>query len=229
MPQTERAYVVLETGENTGGIVFAKTLRQARRRGAEEFCDGEPAHVIAYRAKWADWCAPSGIVHASLMIEYGWRFECHGCANQITLEWLAESELTTDDVIGTQGSVVYCCAACKDADDRVEAEKRRVGDAFLEEMRSYLRQRFGDVNIHDTGDSFRPRAYVLAQDGAYGIGEAALWFDFPGMTHGPASLEFRWPYSFRWDGIGPVNFSYHCAFGDKAAFHNFLFGTGMAA
>lgn len=221
MPTTERAYVVLEAGENTGGIVFAKTLRQARRRGAATFADCEPEEVISYRAKWADWCAPSGIVHASLMIEYGWHFECHGCANEITLEWLAESELTTDDVIGTQGSIVYCCAACKEADDRVEAEKRRVGTAFLDTMRESVRQRLGDVTFHGTDDAFKPTAYVLEQDGAYGIGRAALHFDFPGMSIAPATVEFEWPYSFRWDGIGPVNLTYRCCAGDKEAFEHF--------
>lgn len=221
MPSTERAYVVVEASENTGGIVFAKSAKQARRRGACEFADGEPEHVLAYRAKWADWCAPSGIVHASLMIEYGWHFECHGCANKIDLDWLAENSLSTQDVLGIQGSVVYCCAECKAADDRVEAEKRRVGEAFLETMRAVVRQRFGDVTFHGATDDFKPSAYVLAQDGAYGIGSAALHFDFPGMTIAPASIEFRWPYSSRWDGIGPVNLIYRCCVGDKGAFENF--------
>jgi len=221
MPSTERAYVVLEAGENTGGIIFAKTNRQARRRGAQEFCDGEPEHVVTYRAKWADWCAPSGIVHASLMIEYGWHFECHGCANRIDLDWLAENNLSTEDVIGTQGSLVYCCAACKTADELIEAEKRRVGEGFLETMRAAVRQRFGDVKFHGSGDAFKPTSYVLEQDGAYGIGRAALHFDFPGMSIAPATIEFEWPYSFRWDGIGPVNLTYRCCGGDKAAFENF--------
>jgi hypothetical protein len=211
----------VEADDNSGGIVFAKSAKQARRRGACEFGDGEPEHVIAYRAKWADWCAPSGIVHASLMIEYGWHFECHGCANRIDLDWLAENNLSTEDVIGTQGSVVYCCAHCKAADERVEAEKKRVGEAFLETMRAVVRQRFGDVNFHDVDDDFKPSAYILPQDGAYGIGSATIHFDFPGMAIAPATIEFRWPYSFRWDGIGPVKLVYRCCAGDQKAFEQF--------
>lgn len=109
--KADRAYAAL-AGE-TGGIVFARTLKQARYIGARKYTDGVVEHIVCIRAKWADWCAPSGIVHASDMIERGWKFECRGCDNEISPEWLAESELATIDVIGTQDGDVFCCAACK--------------------------------------------------------------------------------------------------------------------
>lgn len=110
--RNDRAYVATASDE-IGGIVFARTLKQARRVGAERYTDGVVSQIICYRAPWADWCAPSGIVHASLLVEHGWTLQCRGCANDITLEWLTESELEPMDVIGIQDGDVFCCAACK--------------------------------------------------------------------------------------------------------------------
>ncbi|KQV27881.1 hypothetical protein ASC97_05830 [Rhizobium sp. Root1203] len=147
--------------------------------------------------------------------------ECHGCGNDISQEWLEESCLSTQDVIGVQGGRVFCCAPCKTRDDEVESEKRRFEGEFIETLRAVVRQRFGDVKFHGTGDAFRPGAYILSQDGAYGVGEAMLHFEFPGMSIAPATIEFRWPFSFRWDGIGPVNLVYRCCAGDRLAFEEF--------
>jgi hypothetical protein len=107
-----RAYLVREAATDNGGIVFAKTLRQARRDGARDYADGDEAHVICFRAKWADWCAPAGIVQASLLVEYGWRFECTGCTEEISLDTVTARGLSVDDVIGVQNGPIYCCAAC---------------------------------------------------------------------------------------------------------------------
>ena len=65
-----KAYSVLETDENTGGIVFASRKEQAIRRATARYFDGEEPETVCQRAPWADQHANSG-VPASLMIQHG--------------------------------------------------------------------------------------------------------------------------------------------------------------
>ncbi len=221
------AYAVTENDDNTGAIYFARHDIVARKAGANDWAGGELSYVTCRRAPWADWCADSGIVHASLMIDHGRHFECHGCGATIDEDFLAEEGLTTDDVIGTQHGRIFCCARCKAGFDNVEAEKERVGSEFLDQMRDIIRRRFGDVVFTD-GEYTKPHVYVIEQDGAFSIGQAVVSFEFPGMAIGPANLRYDWPYSFAWDGIGPVKPHYtHCN-GDLEAFNAFVEATRHA-
>lgn len=219
------AYAVTENDENTGSIYFARHAISARRRGADEYGDGELSAVSCRRAPWADWCADAGFVPASLMIGHGWHFECHGCGQHIDDDFLREAGLSTDDVIGIQDGPVFCCARCKLGHDAVEAEKKRVGADFLDVLRNEVRRRFGDVAFPDPAREGSQHVYVIEQDGAYSIGQAAVSFEFPGIQFGPAVLRYDWPYSFAWDGIGPVRTRVTWCNGDDEAFLAFAEAT----
>jgi hypothetical protein len=73
-----KAYQVLETGDGTGGIIYAKTNAQARREGACTFGSGDFFGVECRRASWADQYAPHGPSRSDLF-EMGWWFECEEC------------------------------------------------------------------------------------------------------------------------------------------------------
>jgi hypothetical protein len=62
-----RAFKVLETGDGTGGIVYAKTNAQARREGAQQFGSGDFFGVECSRAPQFDLFAD------------GWWMECEEC------------------------------------------------------------------------------------------------------------------------------------------------------
>jgi len=87
------AYAVQEEDEGTGGIVFARSNVEARRRGSSEFGDGDFNWGKATRARWADAYAP-GPVPISVMIENGWWFCCQHTGIRIDSEhkgkWFAD-------------------------------------------------------------------------------------------------------------------------------------------
>lgn len=221
-----RAYSVLEKGENTGGIVFARSDIEARKRGSCEWSDGDIASVECRRAHWADAYATVGVIEASAAVEQGWHFECNGCGMSIDTYSLEEEDKDVQGVVGTMDSWIFCCAECKDQSDKIEAQKKAVGASFLDELRRVITRRFGDVEICGTyDDAFFPHVYVIEQDGAFSIGQANVHFTFPGQKIAPATLRYEWPYSFRWDAIGPLLPYFTCCNGDVEAFQAFADAT----
>ncbi len=124
-PRPLRAYAVLETCENTGGIVFAQHAIVARRWGSCEYADGDITSVTCRRAPWADRFASLGAVEARAAVAHGWRFECHGCGMNTDEYGLADDEKDVDGVIGTMDSLVFCCSACRVG--HVAQENRKEG------------------------------------------------------------------------------------------------------
>ena len=218
-----KAYAVLETGEDTGGIVFARRDIEARKRGSCEYADGEISSVTCRRAHWADEYSETQRVPVLAAIQQGWRFECHGCGASLDEDWFYESGKPMEGVVGFMEGQVFCCAECKAADDAVERRKKATGEEFLETLRAIVRKRFGDV---DFVDGFgREHVYVIHEEGAYGIGQAFVSFSFPGQSIAPTSLKYQFPYSFSWDGIGCPKPYFTCANGDREAFEAFAVAT----
>ncbi len=73
------AYQVLEDGDGSGGIVFAKTNAHAARLGSAEFGDGEFDWGRASRLPWADAYVEQGYVPRRVMWAHGWWFTCDRC------------------------------------------------------------------------------------------------------------------------------------------------------
>jgi hypothetical protein len=218
-----KAYAVLETCEDTGGIIFARRDIEARKRGSCEYSDGDITGVSCRRAPWADQYVETQSVPVAAAIEHGWRFECHGCAETLTYDWFDDNALPLSGAIGTMDSLVFCCSECKGRFDEVERRKKAFGEEFLDVLRLVVTERFGAVEFCSYG--FRPHVYVIEQSGALGIGQAAISFQFPGQIIAPATLKFEWPYSFSRDGHGPVNPYYTCTNGDREAFEAFAVAT----
>lgn len=207
------------TDDEFGGVVFARNEKHAVRVGAAEYFDGERDCVAqVWRAPWADWCAPSGIVPASLMVGEGWYFECSGCANTIQLDWLRESDLTADDVIGTQSGSVFCCAPCKIAHDNAQARRNEFGRELLDVIRATVRKQLGDVMFLNESGAYgeRPYAYVRGDVDNMTVAIAKVCFTFPGVQHLPATASIEEPRT-----IGPNRIKITCSAGDRAAFEQF--------
>lgn len=222
-----RAFAVTETDENTGGIIFARHAITATRIGADEYGTGEIHGMSCRRAKWADQFADTGRVPASEMIARGWHFECHGCGSRIDEDELRCRGLSVDGVVGTQNSWVFCGARCRLRHLAQLRREKMCGDAFLEVLRGVIRKRFGNVHIHEDAENFKPHVYVISDRRIEVVGQAAVYFDFPGMQIGPASIHYDWPYSFAWDGKGPVKPHFRCCNGDREAFEKFAEETKL--
>lgn len=78
-----KAYMVTETTEGTGGIVYAKSNAQARREGSCEFGDGDFHGYECRRAPEFDSLWPKGPTREDLF-EHGWWFDCEECSRRAT-------------------------------------------------------------------------------------------------------------------------------------------------
>ena len=227
-----RAFAVQEKDERTGGIFFAEHDIVAKKRGANEFADGDISGVTCERVPWADDYAGRP-VPAKLMIAHGWHFECSGCGMRIDEDELLDRRMSIDGVIGTQWSVVYCSAKCCRRDLSIKrrrgAEQLRAIDAF----KAIVRMRFPDVEFTDEHENsyWRHHAYVTYRHGEKGWlwEQVAVSFLFPGMKIGPATL--RLP-DRPWRGYGqdhqfsgPLQPYYTCCNGDRETFEAYAAAT----
>lgn len=211
-----KAYAVTEECENTGGVIFAACPIVARRIGADEYNSGELAGLHVARAPWADVFAETGRVPASVMIDQGWHFECHGCDMRIDADSLYDHRLPIDGVIGTQGSFVYCCARCRRK--RLSLERRRKAEELraIDVIKAMVLRRFPDATLCDAGGRWSPHAYVTrdwSAGGGWHWAQIVVSFTFPGMKIAPAQL--------RLDGghkMGPHKPYFTCCNGDREAF-----------
>lgn len=206
------AFMVTEPYENTGGVIFAHTAIVARRFGANEWHDGDISGMTVRRAADLDHYAP-GPVPASALIAKGWWFECSGCAETISDEWLYERGLSVEGVRGSERGAVFCCACCEgEYRDRRRA-KETAGQAVIRGLIERIRQRFGDVEIGKT------RHYTTMRDGLLTTQEAEVEFVFPGQRIAPASLRLASHYPQQ--NVYPPSFSFYCCNGDREAFEAF--------
>lgn len=231
-----RAFSVIEEYENTGGIVFARHAVAARRRGADEYADGDFTAVTCRREPWADAYVGKPIP-ARVMIAHGWHFECAECAARIDEDWLADNRKPLAGVIGTENNLVFCCSRCArryfSMQRRRKAEEQRAIGTF----KAIVRRRFPDVMFCDAHDNpgWRHHAYVTYQHGQHGWvwEQVAVHFTFPGMQIAPAT--FRLP-DRPWKGcgpgnrfIGPLKPYYTCCHGDLEAFEAYAAATRVPA
>lgn len=211
------AYSVLEDNENTGGIIFAKDKRTARKWGANEYADGDEGYVTVTRRRDLDQYEGKG-VPAWLLVAQGWHFECHGCGMQIAEYTLEDEGMNAAHVVGKEKGSVYCCHACRMKHLAREAAIKAFGEAFQDMMRDMVVARFGEVEFL-TDDLWRNGAYIQRHADPLVVQQARIAFAFPGQKIGGATLEFR--HSSDIQGrqiIGPVMPQYFCCAGDKEAF-----------
>lgn len=212
-----RAFSVLETTEDTGGIVFSRHAVSARREGASQFGDGDFFGVTCRRAPWADAYADlEEDIPARLMIEHGWNFECTGCGERISEHWLECEGLPVEGVIGSQHSAIFCCDSCRARHAAVETLKKEAKDEYLGRLRAIVLKRFPGVRFV-TGE-FREHAYVEHHDGVCVVEQAFVSFEFPGMKLGPAT--YRVDQYQRGGRHGPPELVLTVCRGDLEAFES---------
>lgn len=218
-----KAYAVLEKGENTGGIVFAKKAIVARRRGASEYSDGDFSGVSCRRVPWADQYV-GRTVPAHVMIMHGWHFECSGCAERIDEYHLEYKRLPLNGVIGSQNSHVFCCTKCARKYYSIMRRRKAEEQRAIEALKEIVRKRFPDADFCDHNEENRygerHHAYVINSTGGWHWQQVKVAFRFPGMKHGPA--KYHMDCSSR---IGPPNAYFTCCNGDIQAFEEYASST----
>lgn len=208
-----KAFIVQETDEGTGGVIFAKSNIAARKIGASEYNGGEIGGMSVHRAPGLDQYAETG-VPARVMIEEGWWFECSGCGMRINEENLSEDGRPVSGVVGVMDSLVFCCALCHEQWTETQRRKREAGDAFLAKLKQHAARRLGAVDF--VAGEFKEHVYVVEVDGHLIVRQAVVSFKFPGMAVGPANLRYDEAHN---DGPQPLVF--YCCNGDKDAFEAF--------
>jgi hypothetical protein len=183
-----KAYAITEHCENTGGIIYAAHAIVARRRGADEFNDGEFSGISCRRAHWADQYAP-GPCPKLVMIAHGWWFECHGCGETMT-----ESNDDLDPKRFIEGgSAVYCSAECRASWRSERAMRLRLERAAVRHLAAQLLAILPTVKpiTLRLKNNWRPHAYVVKQpDGAWATQQCVVSFDWPGMKIGLGTFRF---------------------------------------
>lgn len=205
----EKAFVVLEEMEGTGGIVFAKTNAQARRIGSETYADGDFDMVTCRRAPYADHCVSTGRVPVSLLIENGWHFECAWSGMRIDLEALDELDLWPEDVVGDQDSLVFLNGVYE-AEHRLEqAKNKHFATRWTRRLRRFVLAKFPDAKVLPSA-TFDVSASTCR--GKTTLRHCRVAFNFPGGANGPASLDYNR------DRPSGRKLSFYCCNGDREAF-----------
>lgn len=204
-----KAFVVLEEMENTGGIVFAKTNAQARRIGASRFSDGDFDSVSCRRAPYADHCVGIGGVPASLLIENGWHFECSWSGERIDLDMLDERGLYVEDVVGDQEGLVFLNSVYEAEFWLEQARRAHFAKRSTRRLQQFVLAKFPDAKLlpkarFDAGASVHCGKVILRH--------CRVPFDFPGQQIGPASLDYNR------DRKGERKLGFRCCSGDREAF-----------
>lgn len=216
-----KAFAVLEEGENTGGIVFARHAVVARREGAEQYNGGEFHGLSCRRAPWADeWAARDEDIPARVLIDHGWHFECAGCGHTIDNDWLYDEDLPLDGVTGTQSSIVYCSEVCECRDKLRKAIARDHQRRAIEALKAFVLKRFPGVAFA-AKDNWSTHAYASESYGrahSWQVQQVVVSFEFPGLKIGPATCRIERCQPPNGDRIGPIWPEFSCRYGDKEAF-----------
>lgn len=199
-----KAYSVLETDENTGGIVFAKSNIEARRNGSAEFGTGELGGWSVHRAPWADAFSP-GPVPKVEMVKAGWHFECWHCGRRISSDEYDDNDDPIEFTPVELGEEIFCCQGCLDAEVEQKADQKRITAETIADLSSMLLQKMPGAVIDGSHYVYVPRhTHPIRAE------QAILSFTFPGERYGFAS--------FRFDGAGNAP-QVHVCNGDRAAFY----------
>lgn len=213
-----KAYVVLETCENTGGIVFAKHHIVARREGAAQFGDGDFHGVTCRREPGLDRYAESRVVPAADLIEMGWHFECW-CGARCDLDSLDERGLPVDGVIGSDRGIVYCSVDCEQR-HATERTQRPIFEAeIMERLQAWVLRKLPDAEFDDR-EMWSGRIHARCIDGVWMWDWALISVVFPGMTISPATCRFEFN-PIRCRPFGCIAPHWTCAAADREAFEAF--------
>lgn len=211
------AYVVMEMDERTGGVVFAKDKRTARRIGANEWADGDIGYVEVTRRADLDRYEASG-VPARLLVGEGWHFECCGCGMRIDDITFEDEGLPVSGIVGNESGAVYCCHTCRMRALGRDAQMMAMRDAFLDMLRDEVRKRFGEVDFV-LGGTWQNYVYICRSYDPLVVSEASVAFNFPGQQIAPATIVYRHPTRPSGaDMIGPAECRFRCCNGDREAF-----------
>ncbi len=191
-----KAYAVQEHDEATGGIFYAAHAITARKRGADEYGDGEITSVSCNRAHWADKYAP-GPCPKLVMIDNGWWFECHGCGVKMCCDasdYKEEGEEGQNDPAKyiERGSSVYCSVECRTTYRSDKAKRKRRERQAVRELAALLLTKIPTVKpILASKDNWRSHAYAVNQpDGTLAIQQCVVSFEWPGMMIGAGTFRF---------------------------------------
>lgn len=194
-----KAYSVLEKDENTGSIYFAEHDIEARKAGANEYADGEIGEVTCHRATWADKYAEARDVPASVAVDHGWHFECHGCSIRIDSDMPREHRgRPISGIVGTMSRAIFCRESCRVKDERQRMRAKKERHKAIRDFMAFMAVRYPGIEFHEGEGRFQKHyANVDCYGRSWNRTSVTIGFKFPGCTR---------PAHFTADGpmkIGP--------------------------
>lgn len=145
------AFAVTEPNENLGEIIFATSDIEARRRGADEYNDGDLGGMRVRRQRHFDKYLGVG-VPVSDLVEEGWHFECCGCGLKMNEDTMEEAGLPIDGILGTQHTLSFCSEDCEVAHQKWVQARDAHGDLMAEKLREYAQGLLGEIEFLDGPD-----------------------------------------------------------------------------
>lgn len=184
------AFIVTDTEEGEGGIVFAKSAEEAIKIGAQRYGDGDTEYFEARREPLADGYAGKNIP-TSFLVTLGWRIECSGCGRVIDDDLLDERDLELGDIQGTQDTASYCSHTCEAADRLEQARAQEIEKRWERRMKAVISRRFPDAVFDPPSNGAKYCATALHRDDRLRLAGARVPFRLPFSKHGPMELTFR--------------------------------------
>lgn len=233
-----KAYACLEPYENTGGIVFAKSNIEARRRSADEYHDGDIGGMSVKRAPWADKYGAAHKVPILDMTDHGWRFECQLTGviiesdiyengtyryDETLKEDVFDSFLIGKSPVGNQYGDCFACQEYADEYYEIKRQRKEFEKEQLDFYKEMLFSRFPDaILVNDEIHGNKEHIYSIANNVISKAGtpfivqEFRIPFKFPSGNH-LAHFEMRREY-YGWESHGPIKPFYTCAKADLEVF-----------
>lgn len=214
--------------DGEGSILFAAHEKAALKRAKRDMVLGveDESGIAVVRAPYADAYAKTGAVPASVMIAHGWRLDCAACGKRFDADHLAAKGLPIDGVQGIQHGPVYCGPEAKGRHLVQAARVARERHRALSALEQIVLKRHPDAKIL-TGPG-TSHAYVTVEGDVPLFQEGSVSFAFPGMAHGPATIEVRRGLK-PIDKVGPVKPHFTYRAGDEEAYLAWARSTAAAA
>lgn len=180
-----KAYTWQDHDKGTGGVVFAKSSVEARRKGASIYGNGDFNDGYARRAKWADAYVSLDRVPLEVMLDAGWWMTCAHCETRIPDEDGEDEDGKPKNPISA-GHLDFCCSDCLQLWGWEKVERARAEATTTEWLKARLLEKIPGVTVTDD----KAHVYIKFDNGKPVAHQGIISFTFPGCNVGAAHYRF---------------------------------------
>lgn len=168
-----KAYIVQETDEMTGGVVYAEDETEAERAARDEHGWEDEEEIVVERAEWADRYAP-GPCPLTELYHLGWWFKCDECGRRMQID-----DSPCDSPVGS-GSSIYCSMYCRNQCKVRREIESCIKKSAISNAKLRLLAILPGAILLDDGPFRRPHVYIVNREAVH----VSIPFTFPGQQFG---------------------------------------------